>query len=441
MTLRCLFVDFNSYFASVEQQDDPSLRGRPVGVVPVMAESTCCIAASVEAKRFGVRTGTPVREARELCPGIAIVPARPGRYVQLHRQALAALEDSFPQTDVHVGSIDEMACDLVGSRRQRDKALALAHSVKASLREQVGEWVRCSIGIAPNRFLAKTASDMRKPDGLVVIEQAELPQALFGLALQDLCGIGPAMHERLQAHGIRTVEQLCLAPVHRLRHAWGGIEGARFHARLHGAESPGEPAPRRASIGHSHVLAPEFRSTAGANAVLKKLLQKAAMRLRSHGLLTGLLQVKVKYLGAEPWEAAVEFDHDDDTRLFLRLLVRLLAQRREPGTVLAVGVSLHRLVARDQASGLLFGQADATEADALNGVVDRINAKYGLNRIYFGGAQAALAAAPMRISFNRIPDAGREEEAERNELWLQRVNQAKVLAEAAHRRREDAGGR
>ncbi|HEX5694166.1 MAG TPA: hypothetical protein VFY00_06070, partial [Arenimonas sp.] len=106
----------------------------------------------------------------------------------------------------------------------------------------------------------------------------------------------------------------------------------------------------------------------------------------------------------------------------------------------AVGVSLHRLVKRGQASGLLFGQADHAEAQALNGVVDRINRKYGLNKIYFGGAQDALAAAPMRISFNRVPQAGIEQEADKNELWLKRLNQAKVLAEAAHRRRE-AGGR
>lgn len=439
MTLRCLFVDFNSYFASVEQQDDPSLRGRPVGVVPVMAESTCCIAASVEAKRFGVRTGTLVREARELCPDLVIVPARPARYVELHHAALAALEENFPVNDVHVGSIDEMACDLVGSRRQRERAVALASSVKASLREHVGGWIRCSVGIGPNRFLAKTASDMQKPDGLVVLEQDTLPQALFGLELQDLCGIGPAMHERLLAHGIHTVEQLCLSPAHRLRHVWGGIEGERFHARLHGAELPEAPT-RRASIGHSHVLAPEFRSTAGADAVLKKLLQKAAMRLREAKLLAGLMQVKVKYVGEEPWEAAVEFDHDDDSRLLMRLLTRLLAQRRDRRPVLAVGVSLHRLVARGLASGLLFGQADHAEAQALNGVVDRINRKYGLNKIYFGGAQDALAAAPMRISFNRIPEAGLEQEAGKNELWLQRLNQARVLAEAAHRRRE-AGGR
>lgn len=328
MTLRCLFVDFNSYFASVEQQDDPSLRGRPVGVVPVMAESTCCIAASVEAKRFGVRTGTLVREARELCPDLVVVPARPARYVELHHAALAALEENFPENDVHVGSIDEMACDLVGSRRQRERAVALASAVKASLREHVGGWIRCSVGIGPNRFLAKTASDMQKPDGLVVLEQDALPQALFGLELQDLCGIGPAMHGRLLAHGIHTVEQLCQSPAHRLRHVWGGIEGERFHARLHGAELPEAPT-RRASIGHSHVLAPEFRSTSGADAVLKKLLQKAAMRLREAKLLAGLMQVKVKYVGEEPWEAAVEFDHDDDSRLLMRLLTRLLAQRRD----------------------------------------------------------------------------------------------------------------
>ncbi|MFN3841768.1 MAG: hypothetical protein ACK4RW_00700 [Rehaibacterium terrae] len=432
MTLRSLFVDFNSYFASVEQQDDPALRGRPVGVVPVLAESTCCIAASIEAKRHGVKTGTLVREARRLCPDIAIVPARPARYVHYHHALLAAIERCIP---IHkVGSIDEVACTLLGSQRRRERAVALAREIKASVAE-VGEWLRCSIGIAPNAFLAKTASDMQKPDGLVVLEAVDLPQALYRLALNDLCGIGPAMEARLRAAGITTVERLCAAPRHELRRIWGGIEGERFHARLHGEEVEDAPT-RRGSIGHSHVLPPELRGTAGANAVLKKLLQKAAMRLRGENLLAGALQVKVKYVGADPWEAAVEFDHCDDTRALLHRLGELIARRRDRRPVLAVGVTLLRLIERSQSSGSLFGQQDEAEARALNAVIDRINEKYGLNKIYFGGAQDALTAAPMRIPFNRIPDATHEQEAEKNELWLERIRQARVLAEAEHRRVE-----
>jgi len=274
MTLRSLFIDFNSYFASVEQHEDPSLRGRPVGVVPVDADTTCLIAASYEAKAFGVGTGTLVREARRLCPGIEIRLARPERYVGWHNTLIEAIDRAIPIA--RIGSIDEMACELVGRQRDRGVAEQVAAQVKREIaRVAPGGAIRCSIGIAPNDFLAKTASDMRKPDGLTVIEQADLPHVLHKLALRDLCGIGPSMEQRLIASGITTVRQLTEAPRHLLRHAWGSIEGERMWDLLRGKWLPvAETA--RSSLGHSHVLGPELRHPAGARAVLTKLLVKAA---------------------------------------------------------------------------------------------------------------------------------------------------------------------
>ena len=225
MSLRSLFVDFNSYFASVEQHEDETLRGRPVGVVPVAAETTSLIAASYEAKAFGVGTGTLVRDARRLCPGIQIRVARPERYVYWHHRLIEAIDRAIPIA--RVGSIDEVACELVGRQRQRAVAEAIAAQVKHEVSLAApGGAIRCSIGIAPNDFLAKTASDMRKPDGLTVIEQAELPQALHGLTLRDLCGIGASMEARLHEVGISTVAELTAADKHRLRHVWGASKAS-----------------------------------------------------------------------------------------------------------------------------------------------------------------------------------------------------------------------
>ena len=225
MSLRSLFVDFNSYFASVEQHEDETLRGRPVGVVPVAAETTSLIAASYEAKAFGVGTGTLVRDARRLCPGIQIRVARPERYVYWHHRLIEAINRAIPIA--RVGSIDEVACELVGRQRQRAVAEAIAAQVKHEVSLAApGGAIRCSIGIAPNDFLAKTASDMRKPDGLTVIEQAELPQALHGLTLRDLCGIGASMEARLHEVGISTVAELTAADKHRLRHVWGASKAS-----------------------------------------------------------------------------------------------------------------------------------------------------------------------------------------------------------------------
>ena len=449
MSLRSLFVDFNSYFASVEQHEDERLRGRPVGVVPVAAETTSLIAASYEAKAFGVSTGTLVRDARRLCPGIQIRVARPERYVYWHHRLIEAIDRAIPIA--RVGSIDEVACELVGRQRQR----AVAEEIAAQVKREValaapGSAIRCSIGVAPNDFLAKTASDMRKPDGLTVIEQAELPQALHGLALRDLCGIGQSMEARLHDAGIATVAQLTAADKHRLRHVWGGIEGERMWGLLRGAWLP-VAATVRGSIGHSHVLGPELRNAVGARAVLKKLLVKAAMRMRREEMLGGALAVRIRFIGHElRWERDLAFDHTDDSRELLRLLNGMLdsGQRTRllPGPAnavpLSVSVTLLRLLPRTQSSGSLFAPTDdPRKVDAL---VDRINAKFGYNKVYFGSMQLALEhdAAPMRIPFNRIPDtlseneASIESDASHNALWLQSLNRFKVLAEGQHRQKD-----
>jgi DNA polymerase-4 len=449
MSLRSLFVDFNSYFASVEQHEDETLRGHPVGVVPVAAETTSLIAASYEAKAFGVGTGTLVRDARRLCPGIQIRVARPERYVYWHHRLIEAIDRAIPIA--RVGSIEEVACELVGRQRQRAMAEAIAAQVKHEVSLAApGGAIRCSIGIAPNDFLAKTASDMRKPDGLTVIEQAELPQALHGLTLRDLCGIGASMEARLHDAGISTVEELTAADKHRLRHVWGGIEGERMWGLLRGAWLP-VAATVRGSIGHSHVLGPELRNAVGARAVLKKLLVKAAMRMRREEMLGGALAVRIRFVGHElRWERDLTFDHTDDSRELLQLLNGMLdsGQRKRllPGPTnavpLSVSVTLLRLVPRTQSSGSLFAPTDdPRKVDAL---VDRINAKFGYNKVYFGSMQLALEhdAAPMRIPFNRIPDtlseneASAESDASHNALWLQSLNRFKVLAEGQHRQQD-----
>lgn len=215
MTLRALYVDFNSYFASVEQQMRPELRGKSIGVLPVDAETTCCIAASYEAKKFGVKTGTPVREARKLCPDIIFVEARPYLYIEYHHRLVEIVESCTPVE--RTLSIDEMVCKLTGSQQQRKNALALADRIKQAIRREVGEHIRSSIGIAPNMFLAKVASDMQKPDGCVVIEQHELPDKIFSLKLRELYGIGKRMEQRLNAAGIYTVPELYAANRQQLR--------------------------------------------------------------------------------------------------------------------------------------------------------------------------------------------------------------------------------
>jgi len=402
MQLNALYVDFNSYFASVEQQLLPELRGKPIGVLAVMAETTCCIAASYEAKAFGIKTGTLVSEARKLCPDIIFVEARPPVYVQYHHFLIDIVESC---THVEkVLSIDEMVCKLTGSQQQPENALKLAAKIKASLAEKAGDFIRCSIGIAPNTFLAKVASNMQKPDGCVMIEPHELPQRLFGLELRDLNGIGKQMEARLNRYKISTVEQLYAANRQQLQVAWGSVEGERMYDKLRGLE-PYYVKNSRSSLGHSHVMPPQQRNEVGVRAVLHRLLQKACMRMRSYDLLASRISVKVKFRNKPSWQKESALSATDNTLRLIEALETFMQQypktNAEP---YAVGVSFSGLVTADEVARDLFQIAPLESEKKLNQAIDTLNMKFGKNTIYFGGAHEALKDAPMRIAFNHIPD-------------------------------------
>ncbi len=399
-----LYVDLNSFFASVEQQLDPALRGRPIGVLPVLAETTCCIAASIQAKQFGIRTGTPVWEARKRCKTIKFVQARPSVYVEMHHKIVEAVESCYPVAAVL--SIDEMTLELTGRHTREEHAVKLARQIKRSIYAQAGEVMHCSIGIAPNRFLAKTASNFKKPDGLELIRPQELPQILHKLELTDLNGISHGMETRLKRVGIRTVEQLCAAPVEKLRLAWGGIEGERYLAKLRGETLPPQPT-QRSTVGHSHVLPPEMRNDESALAVLYRLLHKAAMRLRHYGYYAGSLGVHVRYQDGGRFAEQTRFAPHADTFKFNHVLAGLWTRRprhaeRPMSRPMKIGVVLsdlteQRCVARD-----LFEQD--RQGEGLSLALDQINRRFGPNAVHFGAAHQGIGAAPMRIAFNHIPE-------------------------------------
>lgn len=407
MELRSLFVDFNAYFASVEQQEQPRLRGRPIAVVPVQSANATCIAASYEAKAFGVKTGTLWHEAKARCPDIRMVLARPALYVRYHHRLVELVNRHIPVA--HIGSIDEMACELLGRERRRDNAVAIAMAIKDGLARDCPA-IKASIGIAPNEFLAKTATDMQKPDGLVILAQCDLPHALHRLALRDLCGIGPAMEKRLHAHGIDTVAALCAAPRVLLHRAWGSIEGDNLYRRLRGEWLPQIHSHGRGSISHSHVLEPAMRTAAGEVAVLKKLLQKAAARMRTERLVTHRLQVKIKYLDAPSWKEVAFCNGTDDTRTLLRQLDEMLAHRPAHGKPLAVAVLLWELCERAGTTDDLFATPETRRQAPLNALIDDINGRFGAQKISYASSQPAAKAAPMRIAFSRVPDVAREDD-------------------------------
>ena len=402
--LRALYVDFNSYFASVEQQLRPELRGRPVAVVPMLADTTCAIAASIEAKRFGVKTLTNVADARRMCPEIVFVVSRPAVYVEFHQRAKVVVESVAPIAAVN--SIDEMWIRLTGRDQPRDAAEKLALEIKYRLTQQLGQCITSSIGIAPNTFLAKTASDMVKPDGLVVIEQADLPHALMKLKLNHFVGIGRKMLERLHDHGITSTPQLLEADVAKLREIWGGVEGERFWQKLRG-EDVLQRETQTSSISHSHVLAPVERSHAQAQAVLSRLTQKAAMRLRDGEFIATDVSLYLKLRGGEKYKNHLRVDATDRTQTLLNavqsLYEKLMLERAvRIGSPMAVGMAFSGLRPREGQSLSLFDAQPNTEK--LDRVVDQLNLKFGKNTLFWGGAFNAQKSGRMAIAFNHIPD-------------------------------------
>jgi DNA polymerase-4 len=401
MALRALFVDFNSYFASVEQQEHEELRGKPIAVVPVIADTTVAIAASYEAKKFGVTTGTVIAEAKKMCPDLILVHAKHGKYIEYHHRLVEAVESCLHVQ--RVMSIDEMVCDLTGSMQQRDRAVAAAHEIKQKIASTVGTELRCSIGIGPNTFIAKLASDMQKPDGLTVIEQEDLPQALHHLDLRDITGIGKQMHKRIWKQGIYTVEMLCAATKDQLRAAWGGVEGERMWARLRGENVP-VTETHKTTVGHSHVLEPSLRTRDGAAGVMHRLLQKAAMRLRSYELLAANLAVKIRYRDGQKWKADMDVTPTQDSIQFTAVLNAMLDTRpHTDAQPISVALSLNKLSPVDAITVPLFENTGPAR-EKLNAALDKMNSKYGKNTLYIGGAHGALSSAPMRIAFTHIPD-------------------------------------
>lgn len=411
--LTALFIDCDSYFASVEQHLDPSLRGKPVGVAPVMVETSCCIAASYEAKAFGVKTGTRISDARIMCPGIQIVESKPKEYIKVHHRIIEAVEDCIHVEEVL--SIDEMWAWLPTNWRDTGFVRTLGAKIKQSVTEHVGESVKVSIGAAPNRYLAKIASKMRKPDGLFLIEEHDLPGVLHELDLRDLTGVARSMEVRLHAAGVHSIEALCSAPKHVLHSAWGGVLGDRMFHHLRGDIVPDILTSRR-SIGHSHVLPPDSRTPGKAWPITCKLLHKACERLRSHEMLAGALTLHLAFFRDVSWTPELRFTETDATVALIRGLERLWRDRPDPrASIVQVGVTLTRLVERanhtpDLFSGVvseMMAEGDAKH-NRLDNAIDKLRARYGRHCVYFGNVQESRDSAPMRISFTHIPDVGLE---------------------------------
>ncbi len=402
--LKWLYIDMNSFFASVEQQDDPRLRGRPVIVVPVKSDYTSAIAASKEAKVFGVKTGTNVREAREKCPGLFVIEARPDRYVHYHHRMIAAIDTVLPID--RVCSIDEVACRLMGPEMLEQNACRLGLRLQNVVMEKLGTSMTCSVGIAPSRLLAKTAADMQKPLGLTILRMDQLPGDLLALEMDDFAGIGRAMKERLNAAGITTVKELWDLPPSRLRQLWGGIVGDHFFYALHGTD-PTETPTTRGSVSHSHVLAPALRPHQEALTVARRLAVKCGSRLRRMGYKCTGLHLSVRPEKGGWAQAQRRFAPTADSFRMLQGVEEMWQECARAARFKKVSVTCLNLVPADRDPDLFGWTPEAGENGRhmlLLNAMDRLNQRYGKDAVSIGPRPGLHDFVGAKIAFNRIPE-------------------------------------
>ena len=409
--LNWLYLDLNSYFASVEQQLQPKLRNKPIAIVPTITDATCAIAASYEAKSYGIKTGTMIYEAKLLCPELICIQANHENYVTYHHKILEEIDKYIPIEII--ASIDEVACRLMGTQHQENEARKLAIMIKKGIQKNIGKYIRCSIGIAPNRFLAKTASNLEKPDGLQVLYNTDVPERIKHFKLSDLTGIGKAMENRLIKSGILSIKELYeISPKH-MRKIWGNVQGEKFWYMLRGVEIA-ETKTTRKTIGHSHVLEPKWRPKELAEKVMHRLLLKAASRLRRMEYYSSQMILSFKTEEGIKLSGRRNFYRTSNNNKLLKEAIKIwkyLNKQKKIRRVKKISVTLYNLQKKTDIHPELFDKIDENNLskikrfERLSITMDTINARFGRDSITQGSLPNNIKNfSGTRIAFTRIPD-------------------------------------
>lgn len=406
-TIEHLYLDFDGFFASVEQLRDPRLRGRPVGVIPYEGKGrTCIIACSREAKARGIKNIMAVEDARALCRDLVLVPQKPDLYRRAHNALVSEISSVIPVDQVK--SIDELSCWLDENHRREPSDLA--DRIKRTIRYNIGATITCSIGFAPNRHLAKIASDTRKPDGLTIWHPDDVPAQLARLDLADIPGIGKSMLRRLALAGVVDVPGFLAIQPKRARALWRNITGERLWYALHGYAIEA-PETERNMFGHARVLPPEARDMPAAREMARLLLIKAARRMRRANYHASALYLWLRGYD-RAWGDIAPLREVSDDLAILNALTALwdhVALRIPAGTkLMRIGVTLGELTGADARQPDLFDDDDVARqrAERLTHSMDDLNSKYGQTVVSVGTWQPPQGGnVGTKISFTRIPDA------------------------------------
>ncbi len=390
-----LHVDLDAFFAAVEQRDRPELRGKPVivgGGGP--SDRGVVSTASYEARRFGVHSAMPLRTAGRLCPQGIFLPVDGRKYQAESRRVMEILRRLTPQ--VQPVSIDEAFLDVTASRALFGDGEAIARAIKSAVHGEVG--LTISVGVAATKLVAKVASDLRKPDGLVVVPPGEEAAFLAPLPISRLWGVGEKTAAALAEYGVRTIGDLAALPPEALEHRLGK-HGASLVARAHGIDpdpvAGGEPAK---SIGHEHTF---DRDTADREVLERTLLGMAdgvAGRLRSSGLRAMTITLKLRDARFVTITRQTTLENPADlTEQIFEAAVTLLRREMHGQKIRLVGVTASNFRSREQMS--MFDAAEDPRRHAAAAALDRIRSKYGSRAV----TRARLVRAHVPEPFERDP--------------------------------------
>lgn len=313
-----LYLDMNSFFASCEQQDNETFRGKPIGVITHDSPNACVIAPSIEAKKFGVKTGMRLTDCKILCPQIIPVLARPYRYRQYHVQIMEVLNRFCSKEEIMAKSIDEAVVNLTSYRMVYKDLSALALQIKKGIRETCGEFVKCSIGIAPNSFLAKLGTELQKPDGFVQITPDNIDEHLSKLTLTDLPGIAKNNAKRLMTIGIRTPLEMRRSSDALLRKAFGGIVGNYWYNRLHFKEVDLYSNTYRAMSAGRTLSRKQTESKQVMDSLLIALCTRLEQRLVKQKVFCNQVGCAVRYRDFTKWDISIKLPDATQDALDLR---------------------------------------------------------------------------------------------------------------------------
>lgn len=393
-----MWIDLNSAFATAEQQARPSLRGRPIGVTNRLSKECCVIAASYEAKALGIKVGCRRTEALAKCPDFIMLETDPPKYHHVYQNLARIMKGYTPY--VKMRSIDEGVLDFHGTEHQgnTERLVQIGHEIKQRVKDEIGDYMTINVGIAPNRFLAKTAAGLHKPDGLDVIDHTNLVQVLGSLELQDLNGIADGYGSRLRAHNIFTPLQMLAAPESILkRQVFRSINGTYWHRRLRGFEVD-DIETKFGMVGRQWVVKNPSNDESYLRSCLHFLAETTGKKLRYRN---------VEARGVCVWLSFVSGGGFEDRRMYKvpcysnemiwERVSRLFDNRPKHMAVRTMGLYLYNLQPSSRSQMDLFGEE--TRSRDLTDAVDEINDFYGTFTVYSADTLTGTRHIKQKIPF------------------------------------------